>query len=133
MNDMNAISENLKQLGYITLLLHNQNSNILLFNKKSKNAEIIFGISQAKKEEILYIGNIMIDFKKRPVLAYNTTLQAESCSLNALIKTVTVIENDINQSDIPDYVNAEMLQQEKFYNPKEIIKKFMHLNHYTKQ
>jgi len=132
MNDMNAISENLKQLGYITLLLHNQNSNILLFNKKSKNAEIIFGISQAKKEEILYIGNIMIDFNKRPVLAYNTALQAESCSLNALIKTVTVIENDINQSDIPDYVNAEMLHQEKFYNPKEIIKKFMYLNHYTK-
>lgn len=130
-SDIDVISKKLEQLGYITSLIHDNDSSILLFYRKSKNSEIIFGISQSNTLRDMSVGNIMIIYDDRPTLAYNSILKEDTYSFNALLETIRAIKSGINKNCSEDYISNGMLLEEKFKEPEEIIKLFISINHYT--
>ena len=129
--DMAVISKELNQLGYITSLVHDNDSSILLFYKDSSEVAIIFGIAQLKVLGDISIGNIMIIHDERPILTFNSILKENSYSYNALLETIKTIEYGINKNYDEDYISKEMLLNEKFKYPDEIIQRFISANNYT--
>ncbi len=132
-NDIAVISKELNLLGYITSLIHDNDSSILLFYKDSSESEIIFGISQSKSFKGISVGNIMLTYDERPSLTYNSILKENTYSFNTLMKAIKAIEIDVNNNYSKDYICNEMLLEEKFKSPKNIINLFISINNYTPQ
>lgn len=130
-NDMAVISKELNQLGYITSLVHDNDSSILLFYKDRSEAAIIFGIAQLKALGDISIGNIMIIHDERPILTYNSILKENAYSFNVLLEAIKDVEHGVNKNYSEDYISKEMLLNEKFKYPDEIIQRFISTNNYT--
>lgn len=130
-NDMAVISKKLNQLGYITSLVHDNDSSILLFYKDRSEAAIIFGIAQLKALGDISIGNIMIIHDERPILTYNSILKENTYSFNVLLEAIKDVEHGVNKNYSEDYISKEMLLNEKFKYPDEIIQRFISTNNYT--
>lgn len=103
-NDMAVISKELNQLGYITSLVHDNDSSILLFYKDRSEAAIIFGIAQLKALGDISIGNIMIIHDERPILTYNSILKENTYSFNVLLEAIKDVEHGVNKNYSEDAI-----------------------------
>ena len=130
-NDISVISKELNQLGYTTSLVNYNDGSILLFYRDSTKAEIIFGISQLKATRDISLGNIMLAFDGSPTLVYNSILKEITYSFDELLEKVKAIECGVDENYSKDYISKEMLLDEKFESPREIIQRFIAINNYT--
>ena len=102
-----------------------------MFYKDRSEAAIIFGIAQLKALGDISIGNIMIIHDERPILTYNSILKENTYSFNVLLEAIKDVEHGVNKNYSEDYISKEMLLNEKFKYPDEIIQRFISTNNYT--